>query len=562
MTRRPRSAAPAARSGTPAPAAAGAAEVVPRSWSALAALTVFAVYLAQCPTVSGDKDSAEFTMVLALQGVSHPTGYPLFTLIGHLVVTLVHALGATWPYAANAWTALGGAVAIYLLHRLALSLLPTAPPEPQARLDDTRRTRFLLGLVPVALFAFNPIWTYEVTLAEVYSWHVAWVLGASLYFVRLATALAGEARWPSRRLYAHAAAWGLLCGVGGAHHATSIWVAAPLSIAIVVVLAARRRLRAGLVATVLLSTCVPLLSYGWIVWHASHPAVFQWSALEPGFRGAFAHITGEQYRAYLGRFAPSDEQRMFLAWYAYPFLVPALALLLFVAARARGLGGRAVHWGLAASALLGTAYVFEYSAYDPSSYFLHPIVLGLAALMPFLGGIAAMGGRGRRAALAGAVSLGLAGLVLSVPWIRTGQQRQRMYAAFDRLVHEMWLAVPADSGIVFWSNDMYAKLRQYQMLEGEKPGLTVAHGWIIYTPSVRRQFLQRYGFDPVAGITLTPHPRLTPAAMDSMQKEAADSVMARVNALTPLPVFRFDPDPARPSLRQLLKPSADSSARR
>ena len=43
-------------------------------------------------------------------------------LLGHLFVRIVHALGATWAYAANAWSAVGGAVAVYLLHRLALAL--------------------------------------------------------------------------------------------------------------------------------------------------------------------------------------------------------------------------------------------------------------------------------------------------------------------------------------------------------------------------------------------------------------------------------------------------------
>ena len=321
-----------------------------------------------------------------------------------------------------------------------------------------------------------------------------------------------------------------------------------------------RLLRAGLVVTVLLATCVPLLSYGWIMWRASHPAGFQWPALDPGFRSALGHITGEQYRIYLGRFCPTDEQRRFLVWYAYPFLFPGLALLFFNAVRARGLAERALQWAFVASWALGTAYVFNYAAYDPSSYFLHPLVLGFVALMPFLGGIATAGARARRAALAAAILIGIAGVVLSVPWIRTGQQRVKLYASFDQLVHQMWLAIPADSGVVFWSNDMYAKLLQYQLLEGQKTGLTVAHGSMIYTPKARMEFLRRYGFDPVAGITLTPRPRLTPAGRDSMRKETEDSAIARVNALTRLPVFRFDANPLKPSLRLLLKPRADTSA--
>lgn len=526
---------------------------VPRLWSLAVALIALVVYLVQSTPVSGDKDSAEFTLVLALNGVAHPTGYPLFTLLGHLFVQFAHTLGATWAYAANAWTALGGGVAIYFLHRLAAEL-----PSPSTRLD--RRARFLLGSLPVALFAFNPIWTYETTLAEVYSWHIAWVLGISLYFVRLVRALASEDDWPPRRLYRSAALWGLLCGLGGAHHATSIFVAAPLSIAVLLALAARRRLSAGLVATVLVFTCVPLLCYGIILWRSTHPAPYQWPTLTPGLGGLLAHMTGKMYQGYLGRFAPSEEQRRFLLWYVYPFLFPGLLLAIVSAARARGLGERSLQWGLVASALLGTAYAFNYGAYDPSSYFLQPMTLGLVAITPLLGAFVQGGAVARRAALACGSLLLIAGLVLSVPWLRTGQQRAGLYLSFDRLVHEMWLAIPADSGIVFWTNDMYTKLWEYQLLRGEKPGLTAVHGLTIYTEPVRLPFIRRYGFDPVAGIRLSPSTRSTPAAEDSVIREAVDSAESHVNGLTRLPVIHFDPDPARPSMRLLMKTGADTSA--
>jgi hypothetical protein len=528
------------------------ATYVPRLGSLAIALSVLVVYLIQCPTVSGDKDSAEFTLVLALNGVAHPTGYPIYTLLGHLFVRAFHALGATWAYAANAWTALGGGAAIYFLHRLAISL-----PLPSPRLD--RRASFLLALLPVGLFAFNPIWTYETSLAEVYSWHIAWVLGTSLFFVRLVRELATEGPMTARQLHLRAALWGLICGVGGAHHATSIFVAAPLSIALLVVLAGRRRLSPGLVATVLAATCAPLLSYGIILWRASHPAAYQWPGLAPGLGGLLSHVTGKMYQGYLGHFAPSDEQRRFLLWYVYPFLFPGLLLALLNALRARVRTERALQWGLTASALLGTGYAFSYGAYDPSSYFLQPMTLGLVAITPLLASFVRGGVTARRTALACGAALAVAGLVLSVPWLRTGQQRTGLYVSFDQLVHRMWMAIPADSGIVFWTNDMYTKLSEYQLLQGEKPGLTAVHGLTIYTEPVRRPFIRRYGFDPVAGIQLSPSTRGTLAAEDSVLREAVDSAESHVNGLTSLPVIHFDPDPARPSMRLLMKPRADTS---
>jgi hypothetical protein len=541
-------------------ASSPAAAAVPHLWSLAVALVALTVYLVQSPPVSGDKDSAEFTLVLALNGVAHPTGYPLFTLFGHLFVRLVHGLGATWAYAANAWAALGGGVAIYFLHRLSLSFVPAS-----ARLD--RPGRFLLGLLPVALFAFNPIWTYETTLAEVYSWHVGWVLGASLYFVRLVRALADEETWPARRLHGNAALWGLLCGVGGAHHATSIFVAAPLSIAIFVVLI-RRRLGAELVttalaatalaATVLVATCVPLLSYAIILWRSTHPAPIQWWALLPGFQGLLTHMTGAQYRMILGHFAPSADQRGFLLWYVYPFLFPGLLLAVVNAVRARGLGERTLQLTFAASALLATGYAFSYGVPDPSSYFLYPMALGAAALTHFLGALARGAAAARRAVLVVGTLLGITSLVLWVPWLRTGQQRTDLFVSFDRLVHGMWSSIPADSGFVFWTNDMYHKLREYQALAGEKPGIEIEHALLLHRPEARQRFLTQNGFDPVMGLELDERALRGAGPGDRCVREAIDSVEFRVNAMTRLPVIHFDPQV--PTVRLLLKPGADTRA--
>ncbi|TMQ53662.1 MAG: DUF2723 domain-containing protein [Candidatus Eisenbacteria bacterium] len=73
--------------------------------SAALGAAFFAIYLLLAPAVPGDKDSGEFTLVLATNGVAHPTGYPLFTIFGHGFVRIAHALGASWAYAANAWSA-------------------------------------------------------------------------------------------------------------------------------------------------------------------------------------------------------------------------------------------------------------------------------------------------------------------------------------------------------------------------------------------------------------------------------------------------------------------------
>jgi hypothetical protein len=147
------------------------------AWISLAAgLGAFLAYLWLAPPVAGDGDSCELALVLGKNGVAHPTGYPLYVIFGHWFVAAFHRLGATWDYAANAWSALGGGASVGLMHALGMRLVPANAPMSQ-------RARALTALLPVLLFVVNPVWTDVTTLAEVYSWHQAWALGSVLFFV-------------------------------------------------------------------------------------------------------------------------------------------------------------------------------------------------------------------------------------------------------------------------------------------------------------------------------------------------------------------------------------------
>ncbi len=138
-----------------------------RRGSVLVALIGLAAYGALCPPVSGMGDSSEFALALATGGVAHPTGYLLYALFGHYFCALLHALGFSWSYAAGLWSAVGGAVALYFLHALGMELIGEAP-------GVGTTTRFLAALVPLSLFAFQPIVLGEATRAEVNIWSLAW----------------------------------------------------------------------------------------------------------------------------------------------------------------------------------------------------------------------------------------------------------------------------------------------------------------------------------------------------------------------------------------------------
>ena len=75
----------------------------------LAGAITLAVYILTLAPTVGLVDSGELALACAEPGIAHPTGYPLYTLIGRLMVVLS---GLEPVVATNLLSALGGALAV------------------------------------------------------------------------------------------------------------------------------------------------------------------------------------------------------------------------------------------------------------------------------------------------------------------------------------------------------------------------------------------------------------------------------------------------------------------
>ena len=501
------------------------------AWSAGVGALFAALYLAMAPHVTGPKDAAEFTLVLALNGVPHPTGYPIYVQLGHLFVRLLHAFGQNWAYAANAWSAVGGGVAMALLHALAARMVP-------ARAPLGRISRFMLGFVPVAMFGVNPIWLLDAIFAETYSWHLVWVCGAGLFVQSVMRLLEGRA---STGLTRTALGWGLLCGFGLAHHLTAALPVAVFSVGLLAALARAGKWRAGLLAPMAVGAVLPLLAYLFVAWRAFHPAIYQWGPLEPAWGSVFDHIRGSAYGDLLGRFAPDDVQRGLLTAHAFPLLFPSLALIALMAFLARR--GERLMWATFGGAAGAQAlYAFNYGVRDPSCYFEPAMALALLSVPGvgawLLAGAEAIGAQHRagsgatsppsRVVALAAAALALAGIVaLGARGLPLGQAMKLGAEETDRRMRATWARIPAGAGFVLWDHDMAATFQVYQLLEGQRPELFAGNPATLSWPAPRRAFHKRYGFDPLAGL-------------DPLTAARALQIPANMARQTPLPVTVFD----------------------
>jgi hypothetical protein len=189
----------------------------------LIAAAAFVVYLRTLAPGVGTEDPGELAAVLHTLGVAHPTGYPLFTMLGALFSRL--PLGEAGIWRMNLFGAVLTATSIALFHgvfRFVLSArgraVFAAPMRALAPAPDTSGERGGAAAATAA-FAFSALVWFEAVSLEVYALH--------LVFLALVTRLFLEAM-ADRESPAAARAWMLFAyvlGLSFAHHMMTVLLA-------------------------------------------------------------------------------------------------------------------------------------------------------------------------------------------------------------------------------------------------------------------------------------------------------------------------------------------------
>jgi len=241
--------------------------------SALLGLAAFALYVRTlAPGVLGG-DSGELQFAVSLGGVSHPSGYPLYHMLGWLWSRLL-----PWGDAArrvNLLSALWGGVAIALVYLLVARLLRSAAP----LLQPTART-LVAAAAALALACSDLFWSQAV-VAEIYTLHAAFVALVLLLLLQWEARLGkqvpadGALSLGGRSLVPVALAFGLSL----THHLSMVLLAPGVLLTIWLTLRAARRApssprsdRSVMWILVLGCLLLPLLLYLYIPLRAPHAA--------------------------------------------------------------------------------------------------------------------------------------------------------------------------------------------------------------------------------------------------------------------------------------------------
>lgn len=192
----------------------GAGLTVVAGWSdrpswllpALLALVSLAVYGSTLLPSVGEADTLEFQVVAAKLGVAHPTGYPLYVLLGKLF-TLLPVRNVAWRV--NAASAVFGAAAVVMVSLIVRRLT-----------EGGSLPRFggLLAFLTALALAFSPTFWSQAVVAEVYTLHN--LLAAAILWLLLRPAAPGDRRDRGSVRRWHAVAF--LLGLSLTNHLTTV----------------------------------------------------------------------------------------------------------------------------------------------------------------------------------------------------------------------------------------------------------------------------------------------------------------------------------------------------
>ena len=195
-------------------------------------LLTFSVYnLTLCPTVYW-YDSGELISACHTLGLAHPTGYPLYTILGRVVSLLPFGTPAVKM---NVMSALFGALTVVVMYLVMKELISSQYRKKKQDSIQNRWTRLCENDVPAItaslIFAFSPLFWTQTAIAEVYTLHtfliallvsglLLWTRTSNLHSMVPKNGNGSEGHIPLNDKYLYT--FSFLLGLSLGHHLTTL----------------------------------------------------------------------------------------------------------------------------------------------------------------------------------------------------------------------------------------------------------------------------------------------------------------------------------------------------
>lgn len=314
-------------------------------------------------------DSGELASVATTLGVAHPTGYPLFTLIGHL---WANVLPWTPIYNLNFMAAFFTALSSMFFFLSLIILYSNFKFKKRIVTHISDATKYILALFITFGYAFALTTWQQATAVEVYS--------LQLFLINLFLYVILKAYFAEKNSDNYLIFSGFILGLGFANHLTSFMLI-PMGLIVFYVKTknyekqSRRKLFLIIVGASLLS----ILLYLYLPIRSAQSPIFNWGEVHRSWDKFIYHVTGAQYRVWMFSDGAAWKDNFVLFFKLIPSQITWIGILFsiygFIVLYS---GGKVLFYALISTAFLCLFYSLNYSIHDIDSYFVTAyIVLAL-----------------------------------------------------------------------------------------------------------------------------------------------------------------------------------------
>ena len=259
----------------------------------------FIVYLYTLAPGLAHIDAGELTAVQATLGIAHPTGYPLFTILGYLFLKI--PLFVSKSYQANLLCALWTSLGVYYFTKMIILILTNSSLfEYRSQKKDTKKSKQqthiqavpyinLIALAGGLMLAFGKTYWLQSTSVEVYSLQLFLMISTLYYFLKILSSLDEAQAAVTKSVVIFA----ILLGACFSNHGMTIFLLPGMLFLYFTKAEGKHRFkRFGYIITISLATVV--LLYLYLPIRASFKPYLNWGN-PVNLENLLFHILGKQY---------------------------------------------------------------------------------------------------------------------------------------------------------------------------------------------------------------------------------------------------------------------------
>lgn len=356
-------------------------EPVARFFSFTIPFSLYVLTLAPSVTFT---DSGELASACASLGVAHPTGYPLFVVLGFLWSSLplpfpvILKLNLFAAFCTALASLLFFELALYFLSAIQARILSASKASKQKKaklkLDAIREplpheSLVLIALASSLLFAFSRTVWAQATAIEVYSLHLVMLTLSVLLFLRFTLAVDVQTK--------DALLWAFVLGLGFSNHLTMILLAPAM---LYFYFHRFGFTKAAFVQIALMSIpfLLGLCLYLYLPLRSAMMPEFNWGEVHREFDKFFYHVSGKQYQINLFNGNWQPQASLFVSLLGFELAFIGILLAIYGAVRLFQVE-KSLAWFMMLLVFGSALYAVNYNVHDADSYFLLPF-LGLILL--------------------------------------------------------------------------------------------------------------------------------------------------------------------------------------